>query len=220
MRKYNGAERSQAQKEAKVYVRTTAQKAAIALKRKPDNLTRDQKDSNNKRRFPQGVASGNQRMQQLEETYEQGGSADALNKFYAGCHSLKGIEQQRERQKVLHPELQEKRQEREEERQSREAELQEKRQEREEERQSNKDEKQRKRAENWADSTCCGYPRDNIGSAGKTKNDKFHERHHITFKQHPLEGELYEKAKVDAAEAALFLSWFDPTFDEKSIPPF
>jgi hypothetical protein len=189
-------------KSAKKYVLSTAQKEAKKLKRQPDNLTREQMDRNNQRRFPCGVASGNQRIQQLAETYEQEGSPDALNKLYAGCHSLKGMEQQRERREALHPELQEKRQERE------------------EERQSNKDEKQRKRAENWADSTCCGYPRDNIGSAGKTKNDKFHERHHIIFKQHPLEGELYEKLKVAAAEAALLLPWFNRTFDEKSIPPF
>ena len=46
----------------------------------------------------------------------------------------------------------------------------------------------------------------------KTKKDKFHVKHHVDFVQHPLEGEVYQKAKIDVESQAL-PGWFNKTFD-------
>jgi len=56
--------------------------------------------------------------------------------------------------------------------------------------------KEMKRRAYHADCSCCGYPRLIVDKRGKTENDQWHEEHHETFKQHPLEGEVYEQAKV------------------------
>jgi hypothetical protein len=63
-----------------------------------------------------------------------------------------------------------------------------------------------KKRANHADCTCCGYPRLIIGKHGKTENELWYEEHHLLFKQHPLEVEAYEQAKLAAAEACAAFS--------------
>jgi hypothetical protein len=72
--------------------------------------------------------------------------------------------------------------------------------------------KEMKQRAHHADCACCGYPRVKIGPAGKTEEDLWHEDHHEKFKEHPLEGEAYEQAKVAAAVACPV--WFNRNFDE------
>ena len=76
-----------------------------------------------------------------------------------------------------------------------------KRQERTEQRRRKHFLKEMKQRASHADCTYGGYPRLKIGKAGKTEDDLWHEEHHVMFKQHPMEVEVYEQAKVAAAEA-------------------
>jgi hypothetical protein len=90
-----------------------------------------------------------------------------------------------------------------------------KRQERTEQRRRKHFLKEMKQRTSHADCTCCGYPRLKIGKAGKTEDDLWHEDHHEKFKQHPLEGEAYEQAKVAAAEACF--AWLNRHSDESQF---
>ena len=78
-------------------------------------------------------------------------------------------------------------------------------------RRKQRDLKEMKKRARHADCSCCGYPRLKIGKGGKTENEQWHEEYHATFKQHPLEGETYEQAKVAAALA--YPDWFNRDFD-------
>ena len=79
------------------------------------------------------------------------------------------------------------------------------------ERRRKHDLKEMKKKAHHADCSCCGYPRLIVGKRGKTENDLWHEEHHETFKQHPLEGEAYEQTKVAAALACP--PWFNKLCD-------
>jgi len=61
--------------------------------------------------------------------------------------------------------------------------------------------KEIKKRAHYADCSCCGYPRLIVAKRRKTENDLWHEEHHKTFKQDPLEDETYAKAEADAQAA-------------------
>ena len=69
------------------------------------------------------------------------------------------------------------------------------------ERRRKHDLKEMKKRAHYADCSCDGYPRLIVGKRRKTENDLWHEDHHKTFKQDPLEDEAYAKAEADAEAA-------------------
>jgi hypothetical protein len=175
-------------------------KAQIDRAKEIRNMTRAQKDRANKLvMIKKGDWKGKEKKEkELGQVYAQGGdSIEQLNELLEARRILE-IAKQWAREKRGHY--------------SQNKEVIKKRQERAEDRRRKHVSKEMKQRAHHADCACCGYPRVKIGPAGKTEEDLWHEDHHEKFKEHPLEGEAYEQAKVAAAVACPV--WFNRNFDE------
>ena len=168
-------------------VRTQTQKDRAKQNRKPNKpRTREMKDRRNElSRTRGGIKKAREVEKDVVEAYAQGGTLDQLNKLY---ENRQNIEITKKRALYLKEWYWKRKQ-----------------------RKGDMKKTAKKKTSHYADCVCCGYPRAIVGKRGKTTEDLWHEEHHKFFKQHPLEGEAYAKAKVDAEAACP--GWVNKLFD-------